>query len=287
MPRPYFSPFILFFFANVQYNKYIMTLKNLFQSKILKFILFLVVLYIFSCVWKHFGLDVTYFQKLLSRYPTLSGLIFVLLYVGTTTFIWFGPKDVLRISSAILLGAYFSTVVVWIGEMINAFIMFNLSRIMGQEYVEQRLRAKATKIGEMKKNSSLLSIIALRINPLVPFRIMDLGYGLTQTSFKKYLAGIAVVSFIRIYWLQYILAEPGTNLFTNISEIINSFMNNSVITADTALKMSEDITFIFVDYFIKNPVFLYYSYIYFLVVFVISIVAVIVRVLRKEKSESI
>ena len=150
--------------------------KSVINNRALKFIVLLIIL---SACWflgRVFQVDVSYYQDFLSRYPlALSGLIFVLLYVGTTTFIWFGPKDVLRIASAILFGAYVSTVFVWIGEMINAAIMFYLSRTLGREYVQQRLGVKSEELDKMKDDSSFLGGSAWRINPLVPFRLMDVG----------------------------------------------------------------------------------------------------------------
>lgn len=228
------------------------------NSRGLKFILFLIILTVCWYLGRVFDVDVAYYQGILARYPlALSGLIFVVLYVVTTTFIWFGPKDVLRISSAILFGAYVSTVFVWVGEMINSAIMFYLSRVLGREYVQQRLRIKAGELDKMKGDSSFLGVTAWRINPLIPFRLMDLGYGLTRISFKKYFCAIVVVSFFRILWLQFILAGIGTSLFQDISAML--------------------------DYFLANPVVVRYSGIYFLVVIALTIMAVAARALRKRR----
>jgi len=263
-----------------------MFLKNLFQNRIVRFVLFLAVLFLFGYIWKTFGVNAAYYQELFSNYPTMSVLIFVLLYVGTTTFVWFGPKDILRISSAVFFGASVSTALVWIGEMINALIMFHLSRVLGQEFVAKRLRTKTKKLDNIKNDSSLLGVMALRINPLVPFRIMDLGYGLTRISCLKYLAGISVVSIVRIYWLQYILAEPGVNLFTEISMALNALMNGSAMTADQMVTLASSVFLKITDYFIENPKFLRYSCIYFLAVAIVTVIAVIARLLRKQKVTS-
>ncbi|MBN1869280.1 MAG: TVP38/TMEM64 family protein [Candidatus Omnitrophica bacterium] len=222
-----------------------------------KFGFFIALFAIFWYLGRIFDVKVSYYQELLSRYPlALSGTIFVLLYVLTTTFVWFGPKDVLRISGAILFGAYVSTVFVWIGEMINAAVMFYLSRILGREYVQQKFGVKPMELDQVKDDSSFLGVTALRINPLIPFRFMDLGYGLTQISFRKYLCAIMVVSFIRILWLQFILAGIGTSLFEDVSAML--------------------------DYFLANPVVALYSGMYFLAVIILMIAAVTARFLRKR-----
>jgi len=235
-----------------------MSIKLMSNKRVLKFVLFLIILTTCWYLGRIFKIDVTSYQDFFSEYPlTLSGLIFVVLYVGTTTFVWFGPKDVLRISSAFLFGAFVSTVFVWIGEMINAVVMFHLSRVLGREYVQQKLHVKSREFDQMKDDSSFLGLIAWRINPLIPFRLMDLGFGLTSISFRKYFITIIAISFFRILWLQFILAGIGTNLFKDISAIV--------------------------DYLNENPMVVQYSAVYFFVVIVITVAAVVMRSVRKRK----
>lgn len=226
----------------------------------LKFALFLVILAVCWFLGRVFKVDLRYCQDLLAGYPlALSGLIFVVLYVGTTTFVWLGPKDVLRVSSAILFGAGVSAVFVWIAEMVNAVIMFYLSRTLGREYVRQKCRVKNEELDKIKEDTSLLGIVAWRINPLVPFRFIDLGYGLTAIAFPKYFAGIVVVTFFRILWLQFILAGIGTSLFENVWSLV--------------------------DYFTQNPQVVQYSMLYFLAVVVLTVAAMTARFLRKRKTK--
>ncbi len=231
------------------------------DNKVFKFILFLTIL---SGCWylgRVFDFDVSYYQEILSKYPlALSGAIFIALYVATTTFVWFGPKDVLRISSAILFGPYISTVFVWIGEMINSAIMFRLSRVLGRDYVQQKLGGKPGELDKIKDNVSFLGAIAWRINPLVPFRLMDLGYGLTPIPFQKYFMAIVITSFFRILWLQFIIAGIGVSLFEDASAML--------------------------DYFLEHPLVLRYSALYFLAVIVITVIAIVVRFLGKKKEIS-
>jgi uncharacterized membrane protein YdjX (TVP38/TMEM64 family) len=225
----------------------------------LKFVLFLAILTICWFLGRVFKVDIRSYQEILSRYPlALSGLVFVVLYVGTTTFIWFGPKDILRVSSAVLFGAGVSTVFVWTAEMINAVIMFHLSRALGREYVRQRLRVKEKDLDKIKEDTSLLGVAAWRVNPLAPFRFIDLGYGLTSILFSKYFAGSVVVTFFRIFWLQFILAGVGTSLLDNTGAVV--------------------------DYLMKDPDAARYSMFYFLAVIVLTAAAMAARFLRRRKN---
>ena len=111
----------------------------------------------------------------------------------------------------------------------------------------------------MKEDASLLGVAAWRINPLIPFRLMDLGYGLTPISFKKYFLAIVVVTFFRILWLQCILEGVGASLFKDVPAAL--------------------------DYFIENPIFLRYSGIYFLAVLGLTVVAIMARMVRKRRKK--
>ena len=85
---------------------------------------------------------------------------------------------------------------------------------------------------------------------------MDLGFGLTQVSFRKYFIAIIAISFFRILWLQFILAGIGANFFKDFSAMLNYFVDNQQVVQ--------------------------YSALYFLAVIVITIAAVVGRFLRKK-----
>ncbi len=134
--------------------------RSTFNNSALKFILFLIVLAVCWYLGRVFKFDISDFRDFLSKYPlALSGAIFVVLYVAVTTFVWFGPKDVFRVSSAILFGPYISTVFIWISEMASALIMFHTSRILGRSYVQQKLGVGPEKLDKIKDNASFFGAV--------------------------------------------------------------------------------------------------------------------------------
>lgn len=158
---------------------------------------------------------------------------------------------------AILFGPVVSTIFVWLAEMGNAFALFYLSRNLGREFVEQKFKLKSQQLDRVKEDSTYFGIFTLRINPLIPFRFMDLGAGLTSITFRKYFNGILLASLLRIFWLQSILAGIGTSIFQDI---------------ETARKFLMD-----------NPIIVIYSALYFLVVIVFTIIALVAKFVRRKK----
>ncbi|MGE0268535.1 MAG: TVP38/TMEM64 family protein [Candidatus Omnitrophota bacterium] len=221
------------------------------QSKIrslVKFIIFIILFIFFWYLGRRFNLDVEQIRQKFSEYPlAASGLIFIVSYVGLTSLIWFGPHDVLRIAAAILFGANTSTLFIWIGEILNSFVMFHLSRFLGRDYVERRTKINPEKLDQVGQDHSVLGVVAWKINPFIPGRFTDLGYGLTNISFRRYVVPAALANLPRIYWQQYILSDLGITFAKDFNASVN--------------------------YFLENTFFARYTLVYMLIVMVISILA--------------
>ncbi|MCA9407281.1 MAG: TVP38/TMEM64 family protein [Candidatus Omnitrophica bacterium] len=230
------------------------------MNKTLKFIALVIFFFVTWSAGSFLQLDFEVIRKYLSSIPmALSGVVFVFLYIFITFFIWLGPKDFFRITGAILFGPYVSTVYIFIAEMFNATILFSLSRRLGRGYIVEKFKlkdAQLTQIDQINKNSSFLNIMALRINPLIPFRFLDLGYGLTAEPQRKYLTAVAGVSILRIFWLQSILSIVGES-FLKDPQVLKNLLS-------------------------EQPQILFYSGIYFVCILILTIVAGIGSFLKRR-----
>src|SRR5262245_21649160 len=109
------------------------------------FLRFLVLIAILALCWylgRYFDFDIDYYKEILNRYPkAVSGSFFVFLYVFISFFVWLG-KDVFWVVSALLFGPVLSASLIYVGEIINATILFHLSRTLGRDYVRKQLALK-------------------------------------------------------------------------------------------------------------------------------------------------
>lgn len=226
-----------------------------------KFILLILILVaVWGILGQHIHIDIESYRQRLTRYPlVLSGLIFVVLYVVSTTLVLVGPKDVLRIMSAILFGPYVSTVFVWFGEMGNLAVLFFLSRCLGREFVRKKLKLKYEDIAQAqsraKRDSSFWWILALRVNPAVSFRFIDIGFGLSRVPFRKYFGISLFASIPRLFWIQFIIAGMGEAVFKGPSAMI--------------------------PYLLENPSVTFASFFYLLAVVILTVIAIVVKVCKK------
>lgn len=202
------------------------------------------------------NIDLEQVRDWLSQYPLwLSGSLFILIYVGLTTVLWVGTIDFFRISGALLFGPYWSTLFVYIAEIANASILFLLSRKLGRKFVEEKFHLQSKDTKYTPDNAGFWTAFVLRINPLVPFRFMDVGFGLTKMPFRLYFYAVVWGSLLRIFWLQYVIAGMGQAVLKN------------------PLAMAE--------YFRDNILALAVSVVYFLSVVVFTVGALIIKFIKK------
>jgi len=179
-----------------------------------KFGVFIALLFLLWYFGRFFRIDAQALRGALQGFGLIySGLIFIALYVLVTFFVWFS-KDIFRLTAAMLFGAGISTCLVFAAETINACILFSLSRALGRNFVADSLKGRLAGLDRKLSGLSFFWLFLLRFTPLVPFRFLDLSAGITDISFKKYLAAVILGSPLRILWLQSILATLGSAVFS-------------------------------------------------------------------------
>jgi len=190
---------------------------------------FLILTGILALVWFlgiFFHVDTAFVQGTLQKLPIFySSVLFILLYCGVTFFIWLS-KDIFRLISALVFGAYLSTLLIWVAEIFNACILFNLSRKLGRNFVENSLKGKLGNLDKKLGKLNFFWLFMFRSVPLVPFRFLDLGCGLTNLSFKKYLLAVILGSPLRIFWVQFVLAGVGAAVFSNPAALTEFLVAN-------------------------------------------------------------
>ncbi len=180
---------------------------------ILKFLVLCVVILAGWQFGKLLAIDREAIQALIKDVtPVASGVIFVLLYVALTSFFWLA-KDILRVAAVFVFGIYGSTFWIWAAEAVNAVVLFHVSRQLGREFVEEKLLKRSVSWINRVEGFTFGNLLNLRAVILVPFRFLDLGFGLTKISFVKYLGAVLVGSPVRIFFQQFFVGVLGASLW--------------------------------------------------------------------------
>lgn len=199
------------------------------QKNIFKFLIFIILIILLWSLGRYFPVDTKNVEQYLKKFPVFyAGIIFVILYVIVTFFIWLS-KDVFRFVAAVLFGAYISTLFIWIAETINAFVLFHLARYLGRGFVENSLGKDSKNLDERLAKTNFFWLFMFRLVPLIPFRFLDLACGLTKISFRKYLLAVILGSPLRIFWVQFVLAGVGKSIFNNPYALSEYLIQNKTL----------------------------------------------------------
>jgi uncharacterized membrane protein YdjX (TVP38/TMEM64 family) len=188
-----------------------------------KFIIFVILMVAFFAAGNFFSINSEAIDDFLSQFSfTYAAIIFIALYIVGTFVIWY-LKDPLKIIGAVIFGAYFSTLFIYIAEIINATLFFCLSRSLGRDFVAKKSKGKFRKLYQNLGGINTGWIFLLRAVPLIPYRVLDLTFGLSRVSFSRYMIVVILASLPRIFWIQFICAS--VREFT-ISGIMQYFSQN-------------------------------------------------------------
>jgi uncharacterized membrane protein YdjX (TVP38/TMEM64 family) len=190
---------------------------------------FLMLAIAFLLIWllgRNLRIDSAGLSAGLGKFPLiLSGLIYIILYVVVTFFIFFS-KDIFWIAGALLFGGPLSALFVSIAETVNAALLFHLARRFGRGFVEKMAEEKYKWLDEKLGRINFIWFFLFRAAPLIPYRFLDLAAGLTRLKFRKYLAAVILGSPVKIFWIQYILAAVGANILARPQALVDFFLTN-------------------------------------------------------------
>jgi len=201
--------------------------------KINKYKLGLFIIILTLCLFlylnRYIPIDIQALQRSLSAFPlAISVLLYVISYV-IVTFFFFFSKDLFWFVGAFLFGPFLSATLICIAEVINASILFHISRLLGRGYVEKKLSVKYHKLDDKLGKLSLFWLFVLRAAPLIPYRFLDLASGLTSLRFRKYLIAVIFGTPIKMFWIQYIIYSVGKRVFDDPAVLMEYFLSHKIL----------------------------------------------------------
>ncbi|MBF0713667.1 TVP38/TMEM64 family protein [Gemella sp. GH3] len=145
-------------------------------------------------------------QDFIASFGVFSPIIYLLIF--SIFPIFFFPVPILAVVGGVLFGFVKGSILTFLGASINCYLMFIISRKFGRDYVKKLLTKRLTpkqheKIFNVSDEKLMVSLVILRLIPLVPYNLINYGFGLTNISLTKYM----IASVLGII--------PGTIVFLN------------------------------------------------------------------------
>lgn len=121
---------------------------------------------------------------------TWGALVFVVLYiVAVVTLV---PGTIGTITAGAVFGFAVGFPVAMFGATIGATIAFFVARGLGREGSQELLGSRLMSLDDWLGENDFVSIVILRLMPLVPFNLLNYASGLTAMRPSRYIAGTFV-----------------------------------------------------------------------------------------------
>lgn len=102
------------------------------------------------------------------------------------------PKNVLSVVGGAVFGLATATGLVVSGATLGAAAAFWIGRVLGREAVEQLTGGRVERLNALLVRRGLVSVIVVRLVPVVPFTVINYGAGLTRVRWRDYILGTIV-----------------------------------------------------------------------------------------------
>ena len=116
---------------------------------------------------------------------------YILIYIVSVALSLPGAT-ILTLTGGAIFGAWVGTVAVNIGATLGATLAFLLARYLFKDAVEARFGARFAKLNEGFAKDGFGYLLFLRLIPLFPFFLINLGAGLTKLPLRTYVLGTMI-----------------------------------------------------------------------------------------------
>lgn len=116
----------------------------------------------------------------------VGGLLFGLVYVAAT--VLFFPGLPLTLGAGLIYGAVMGTLIVSPASVAGASFAFLIARYLARDWVTRRLKKykQASAIDRAIEKNGFKVVLLLRLQPVLPFNILNYALGLTSIRLRDY-----------------------------------------------------------------------------------------------------
>ncbi len=199
----------------------------------IKKLIILLVLALVVASYFYFGLNETltfaylkenqvHLQQMVRDHKPWSILIYIGIYVLATGLSLPGAT-ILTLAGGALFGSIIGTFYVSIASTLGATLAMIMARLFLQEWVNKKFGKKIEAINRGVENEGAFYLLTLRLVPVVPFFLINLGMGLTKMRVFTYM------------WVSQLGMLPGTFVYVNAGSQLSSLKSASGILSPEVL----------------------------------------------------
>ena len=135
-------------------------------------------------------------------------LIFVAVYTLTATL---GvPPIIVTLVGGALFGAHLGTLYSWIGAVLGALGGYAIARGLGGNAIRLLLGRHKAKLDRLQNAATIASLFRLRVNPIVPYNVLNFASGVSKVSLRDYflatVVGVLPATAVYAYFADSVIA---------------------------------------------------------------------------------
>lgn len=155
-------------------------------------------------------------RQLILSYGWLAPLMTILLMI-IQSLVPLVPGMILTVVNAWIFGWFAGAAYTWLGALLGALADFALSRYLGRPFVEKVISIKQLQnYGTFFHQYGVWAVLASRMIPVIPYKVVSYGAGLTKISWQNYTLATALGQTPPILIYSFL----GQNLFHNFHYVI-------------------------------------------------------------------
>lgn len=136
------------------------------------------------------GLNPDQIQLWLRQSGIWAPIIFIAIYTIATLLIL--PSTVLNLTSGAIFGPWLGTLWTSIAAIVAAVVAFGFTRTWGRQFVVEKLGTRLQAVDAEMMAGGLFYMFAIRLQPILPYGLVNFAAGLTAISFRDYFIGTAL-----------------------------------------------------------------------------------------------
>jgi uncharacterized membrane protein YdjX (TVP38/TMEM64 family) len=119
------------------------------------------------------------------------------------------PPVVMTLAGGAVFGWQLGVVYSWMGGFLGALGGYALARWLGGNAIRQLLGRHVEKLDRLTAAPSFLALFRLRVNPIVPFNVLNFAAGLSRVPVRPYVsstaAGILPATIVYVYFADSVI----------------------------------------------------------------------------------
>lgn len=146
------------------------------------FLILLIIILFYIGIKSH--MDLKMFQAFLNKLGMAAPIVFIFIYaIGPVFFI---PITPLSITSGILFGPFWGTIVSLLGANLGATTTFVISRYLLKDWIDQKSSERVNIMQKKVQEEGWKFVSVSRLIPVFPFNIQNYIFGITNIDLKTF-----------------------------------------------------------------------------------------------------